>query len=77
MCIRDRGYCDFLNYFDASIHVQLTFINQRANMQDFTYWYEEAAMQTHATAQYNLGWCYENGFGVQPNIDKALVWRCV
>ena len=26
---------DFLNYFDASIHVQLTFINQRANMQDF------------------------------------------
>ena len=29
-------YCDFLNYFDASIHVQLTFINQRANMQDFT-----------------------------------------
>ena len=31
-----EGYCDFLNYFDASIHVQLTFINQRANMQDFT-----------------------------------------
>ena len=30
-----EGYCDFLNYFDASIHVQLTFINQRANMQDF------------------------------------------
>ena len=31
-----EGYCDFLNYFDASIHVQLTFINQRANMQDFS-----------------------------------------
>ena len=30
-----ENYCDFLNYFDASIHVQLTFINQRANMQDF------------------------------------------
>ena len=30
-----EGYCDFLNYFDSSIHVQLTFINQRANMQDF------------------------------------------
>ncbi len=27
-----EGYCDFLNYFDASIHVQLTFINQRANI---------------------------------------------
>ena len=32
-----EGYCDFLNYFDASIHVQLTFINQRANMQDFVH----------------------------------------
>lgn len=31
-----EGYCDFLNYFDASIHVQLTFINQRANMWDFS-----------------------------------------
>ncbi len=30
-----EGYCTFLNYFDSSIHVQLTFINQRANMQDF------------------------------------------
>ncbi|MCH5166154.1 MAG: conjugal transfer protein TraE [Clostridiales bacterium] len=31
-----ESYCDFLNYFDSSIHVQLTFINQRANMQDFS-----------------------------------------
>lgn len=30
-----EGYCDFLNYFDSSIHVQLTFLNQRTNMQDF------------------------------------------
>ena len=30
-----EGYCDFLNYFDASIHVQLTFINQRANYAGF------------------------------------------
>lgn len=30
-----ESYCDFLNYFDSSISVQLTFINQRANMQDF------------------------------------------
>lgn len=32
-----EGYCEFLNYFDSSIHVQLTFINQRANMQDFNH----------------------------------------
>lgn len=31
-----ESYCDFLNYFDSTIAVQLTFINQRANMQDFS-----------------------------------------
>ena len=31
-----ENYCDFLNYFDSMISVQLTFINQLANMQDFS-----------------------------------------
>jgi hypothetical protein len=26
-----ENYCDWLNYFDSSISVQLTFINRRAN----------------------------------------------
>ena len=30
-----ESYCDFLNYFDSSIYVQLTFINKRANIRDF------------------------------------------
>jgi hypothetical protein len=30
-----ESYCDFLNYFDSSIHVQLTCINKRANIKDF------------------------------------------
>ena len=30
-----ESYCDFLNYFDSSISVQLTFINQYANVQEF------------------------------------------
>ena len=30
-----EGYCDFLNYFDSTIHVQLSFINGHGNMQDF------------------------------------------
>jgi hypothetical protein len=30
-----ESYCDFLNFFDSSIHVQLTFINKRANIRDF------------------------------------------
>jgi hypothetical protein len=28
-------YCDFLNYFDSSIHVQFSFLNQRGNLLDF------------------------------------------
>jgi type IV secretory pathway VirB4 component len=30
-----EGYCDFLNYFDSTAFVQLTFINKRANVKDF------------------------------------------
>lgn len=30
-----ESYCDFLNYFDSSVHVQLTFLNKRANIRDF------------------------------------------
>ena len=30
-----ESYCDFLNYFDSSIHVQLSFLNRLGNLQDF------------------------------------------
>jgi type IV secretory pathway VirB4 component len=30
-----ESYCDFLNFFDSTISVQLTFINRRANIQEF------------------------------------------
>ena len=30
-----EGYCDFLNYFDSTISVQLSFINKFGNMKDF------------------------------------------
>jgi len=30
-----ESYCDFLNYFDSSISIQLTFINQQANIKEF------------------------------------------
>lgn len=29
------SYCEFLNYFDSSISVQLTFVNKRANIREF------------------------------------------
>ena len=30
-----ENWCDFLNYFDSSIFVQLSFINQRASINEF------------------------------------------
>ena len=29
------GYCGFLNYFDSSVSVQLSFINKYGNIKDF------------------------------------------
>lgn len=30
-----EGWCDFLNYFDSSIHFQFSFINQKSNMKEY------------------------------------------
>jgi len=30
-----ENWCDFLNYFDSSIHFQLSFLNQQADMENF------------------------------------------
>ena len=30
-----ENWCDFLNYFDSSIFVQLSFINQKASLNEF------------------------------------------
>lgn len=30
-----ENYCDFLNYFDSSISVQLSFINQQVDVEEF------------------------------------------
>ena len=30
-----ENWCDFLNYFDSSIHFQLSFINHKSNMEEF------------------------------------------
>lgn len=31
-----ENYCDFLNYYDSTISVQLTFFNSRANLKEYT-----------------------------------------
>ena len=30
-----ESYCDFLNYFDSSVHFQLSFLNQRADLEEY------------------------------------------
>ena len=35
-------------------------------------WYTQAAEQGMPRAQYLLGWCFENGKGVEKDLDRAL-----
>jgi len=37
-------------------------------------WYRKAADKGNATAMYNVGVLYENGFGVHMDTDKAIEW---
>lgn len=32
------------------------------------------AEQGNAEAQYNLGICYDNGYGIEKNIEEAVKW---
>lgn len=36
-------------------------------------WYSKAADQGYAKAQYELGMCYKEGWGVSPDLDKAFI----
>ena len=37
-------------------------------------WYRKAAEQGNAAAQYNLGYCYQYGQGVEQNYQEAVKW---
>ena len=37
-------------------------------------WFQRAAEQGYAQAQYNLGFCYEYGTGVVKNLPEAGKW---
>lgn len=46
-------------------------------MQDYAqaaYWYGQAAAQDHATAQFNLAACYDQGWGVPQDYAQAAYW---
>ena len=38
------------------------------------YWYNKAAMQGYAQAQFNLGLYYENGWGTLSDPQQAIKW---
>jgi len=37
-------------------------------------YYNLSAKQGHLQAQYNLGYCYENGFGVEVDLKSAIYY---
>lgn len=46
----------------------------KSNLKKAVYWYTEAASHGHALAQFNLGFCYEKGNGVEKNYQTAVFW---
>ena len=38
-------------------------------------WWHEGASRGHLECIYNVAWCYEEGYGVQPDYDKAMEWN--
>ena len=44
------------------------------DMEKAIYWYTRAAEHGDDCAQYYLGFCYENGEGVETDISKAIYW---
>ncbi len=37
-------------------------------------WFRKAAEQTNPVAENNIGWLYENGWGVQQDYAEAMNW---
>ena len=44
------------------------------DLKEAARWYRKAAMQSHATAQVNLGAMYQDGLGVVQDLVMAYVW---
>jgi TPR repeat protein len=60
---------DIVSWFNKAVE----FYNQ-GNYVEAVKWFRKAAEQGHAIAQYNLGNCYDNGWGVTQNYAEAVKW---
>ncbi|MCH5309757.1 MAG: SEL1-like repeat protein [Prevotella sp.] len=47
---------------------------QSQNYSEAAKWFRKAAEQGLAQAQYNLGVCYDNGWGISQNYSEAVKW---
>ena len=50
------------------------FWRQKGDYNKAVKWYRKAAEQEFAPAQTNLGWMYENGWGVSQDYSEAVKW---
>ena len=44
------------------------------NYSEAVIWFEKAALQGHAKAQFNLGYCYKYARGISQNLQLAVYW---
>lgn len=47
---------------------------EASNYGEAVKWFHKAAEQGDATAQYYLGYCHENGYGVSQDYNEAIKW---
>ena len=66
-------------YGNATAMNQIGIINMGSddfeeNPEQAFYWFNEAAKKGSDVGTFNLGCCYENGFGVEEDVEKAAEW---
>lgn len=49
-------------------------LQKRKQYSEALVWYEKASKYNNAAAFWNLGNCYENGIGVERDLNKAKEW---
>ena len=54
--------------------VMYTYHKENADYKKALAYYKKAALQGYSEAQYNVGWCYFNGYGVEADQEEAMRW---
>ena len=63
-----------INENDLHLQYLLALCFERKNNPRAVFWYQKAADQGYTKAQYRLGRCYANGFGVEQDKAQAVIW---